>query len=462
MFDRKLPGKQEWSGRRRTTTRVSGYHSHKDATGGHYAVEGINECYRLEKGEKMSLIFDVNEASGWSGFGGYFWYQGEISVSLSGLQKKTLKIAPSGLWSKFGSMWEGGKDTSIKVVFEAIEDSNICFYDHASGEIGHRHLDSARSNLLGNMHQFSPEAHFFTSDSNAPVIEGGQLHRVDGKIPIILKQCNRCARYLPINYDSYNPDAERHHLAFTNHCIAKHRIPCTHGGFGLLKSRQGEDDIDLTYGFQLECRFCKKFEVNAAHNPQRTSAQMKEDGARRRHIELLLEHIYQGTPQLVYRSQYGSELTDDIWHKFDRKCFNCHKAIDNPRDMHLDHTRPLMMLWPLDATATCLCGDCNIAKSGNPPSIFYSARQLKQLSSITGLSMVEMADEGPNEEVIDIIENDLDWLFEELLTTPQMQRIHDGKVAGEQLIKALVKPFSSSKKTRIDIISEYNIRRKLF
>ena len=76
--------------------------------------------------------------------------------------------------------------------------------------------------------------------------------------------------------------------------------------------------------------------------------------------------------------------------------------------------------------------------------------------------MVEMADEGPNEEVIDIIENDLDWLFEEFLTTPQMQRIHDGKVAGEQLIKALVKPFSSSKKTRIDIISEYNIRRKLF
>ena len=181
MFDRKLPGKQEWSGRRRTTTRVSGYHSHKDATGGHYAVEGINQCYWLEKGEKMSLIFDVDEAIGWSGFGGYFWYQGEISVSLSGLQKKTLKIAPSGLWSKFGSMWEGGKDTSVKVVFEAIENSNICFYDHASGEIGHRHLDSARSNLLGNMHQFSPEAHFFTSDSSAPVIEGGQLHRVEEK-----------------------------------------------------------------------------------------------------------------------------------------------------------------------------------------------------------------------------------------------------------------------------------------
>jgi hypothetical protein len=43
-----------------------------------------------------------------------------------------------------------------------------------------------------------------------------------------------------------------------------------------------------------------------------------------------------------------------------------------------------------------------------------------------------------------------------------MQRIHDGKVAGEQLAKALRKPFSESKKERIDIISEYNQRRMSF
>ncbi len=248
-------------------------------------------------------------------------------------------------------------------------------------------------------------------------------------------------------------------MAFTNHCTAKHRRPCKHGGFGLLKSRQGEPKIDLEYGFQLECRFCKKFEVNAAHNPQRTPAQMKEDGARRRHIELLLEHIYEGTPQLVYRESHDSELVDDVWDKFDRECFRCHAVIDSPGDMHLDHTRPLMMLWPLDGTATCLCGSCNIEKSGTPPSIFYSRAEVAKLSSITGLSSAELADQGPNEKVIDHIENNPDWFFEVFLTTSQMQRIHDGKVAGEQLVKALKKPFSSSNKERLDIAAEYNRRR---
>jgi hypothetical protein len=405
----------------------------------------------------MRLIFDVSEARGWSGFGGYLWHRGEIAVSITGIEKKTLKIAPSRLWSKFGSMWKDGPDTSVEVVIEAIRDSALSFFDIASGEIGHRYLDTARPSLLKNMYTFSPEAHFFTTGPYAPKIEGGQ--HTQNRSSVLLKECNRCARHLPINYDPRIPEAERHPLAFSNHCVADHRRPCTHGGFGLLKSRQEEPEIDLEYGFQLECRFCKKFEVNAAHNPQRTPAQMKEDGARRRHIELLLEHIYQGTPQLVYREKHNSELADDVWDKFDRKCFKCDTAIDSPREMHLDHTRPLMMLWPLDESATCLCGDCNNEKSGTPPSIFYSRAQLVELSSITGLSSAELADQGPNEKVIDHIENNLDWFFEEFLATSHMQKIHDGKVAGEQLVKALRKPFSSSKKERLDTAAEYNRRR---
>ena len=111
MQGRKLPGKQEWSGRRRTTTRTSGFHSHEDATGGHYLREPLNDVYLLREGEHMRLIFDVSEARGWSGFGGYLWHRGEITVSITGIEKKTLKIAPSRLWSKFGSMWKDGPDT---------------------------------------------------------------------------------------------------------------------------------------------------------------------------------------------------------------------------------------------------------------------------------------------------------------------------------------------------------------
>ena len=367
MVDRKLPGKQIWSGRRRASTRVSGFHSHKSATGGHYRT-GKTTSFELKKGEKINIFFEFGEISSWLGFGGYLWHEGVIRLHFPRLPiKHYSRIHPSGCWSKFGSMWElrdiSYKPDQIEMVIEAVEDSMISFYNLQSGSIQHEHLDNARAKLLANMHQFSPEAHFFTNPSPAK-LRGPR--RISDQISILLKQCNRCARYLPINYDFNNPTAERYHLAFTNHCTAQHRIPCKHAGFGLLKSRSGEDDINLTYGFQLECRFCKKFEVNAAHNPQRTSAQMKEDGARRRHIEILLEHIYEGTPQLVYKEQYGSELSDDIWNNFNRKCFKCSKAIDNPKDMHLDHTRPLMMLWPLDHTATCLCADCNIQKTIRP------------------------------------------------------------------------------------------------
>ena len=53
------------------------------------------------------------------------------------------------------------------MVIEAVEDSMISFYNLQSGSIQHEHLDNARAKLLANMHQFSPEAHFFTNPSPA-------------------------------------------------------------------------------------------------------------------------------------------------------------------------------------------------------------------------------------------------------------------------------------------------------
>ncbi len=76
--------------------------------------------------------------------------------------------------------------------------------------------------------------------------------------------------------------------------------------------------------------------------------------------------------------------------------------------------------------------------------------------------MAELADSGPNEGVIDFIEDNQNWFFDKFLTIPRMQRVHDEKVEGEQLVKALNKPFAASKKRRIDIIAEYNKRRMSF
>ena len=117
-------------------------------------------------------------------------------------------------------------------------------------------------------------------------------------------------------------------------------------GSGNSQPADGVGDVlELDYGFQLECRFCKKFEVNAAHNPRRTAAQMKEDGARRRGFELLLTALYGESDSLLYRKRTGGrELVDDVYKRFGGRCFKCGVKLE-PKEMRLDHTRPLALLW---------------------------------------------------------------------------------------------------------------------
>ncbi|MCC8991079.1 MAG: hypothetical protein LM514_00405, partial [Streptococcus sp.] len=272
---------------------------------------------------------------------------------------------------------------------------------------------------------------------------------------LILKSCNRCGRYLPINVP-----AERDHLSFSNHCVAAHRRPCCHASFGRLRNIEDSSEIlQLDYGYQLECRFCKKFEVNAAHNPQRSSAQMKEDGARRRAFELLLEKLYSGTPQLRYRHETGSELADDVWKRFGRSCFNCN-AVLTARAMQLDHTRPLALLWPLDKFATALCKSCNSEKRDRTPSEFYSSDKLKDLAKITGIPIEELSRPHPNEQAIDFLLSKLDWFFGDFLMSDDMTKERDGKITGELVIKALQKVIECSSVPRtINLQYEYECRR---
>lgn len=74
-----------------------------------------------------------------------------------------------------------------------------------------------------------------------------------------------------------------------------------------------------------------------------------------------------------------------------------------PRDMHLDHTRPLALLWPLDGTATALCATHNSEKRDRPPVDFYSHDELVRLSEITGIPLEEVKDPSPNMEAIELL-----------------------------------------------------------
>lgn len=456
----KLPGKTLYAGRRRAMTRTSGFKVHKDTSGGEFRRQ-LEKKIPLKKNESVTVTFSISghKKGDLIGYGAWFWHTAGVTATLEGgPSKRTLTQYGTASWNKAGSMWIAPDANAVEVTFTltASSNANVAIHAPMCGKVRHKHLDSARPALMKNMYQFAPEALFIDSPDagSVSVKSDGPASNSDQKL--IMKSCNRCGRYLPINVP-----LERDQLSFSNHCVAEHRRPCSHATFGRLRNvEQAEEVIVLDYGYQLECRFCKKFEVNAAHNPQRTSAQMKEDAARRRAFELLLQELYGGSPQLRYRHEHKTELADDVWEKFGCKCFNCDTKLDAPSDMHLDHTRPLALMWPLDGTATALCGSCNSAKRDRAPSDFYTREDLKALSIITGIPLVELSNAHPNEEALDLLLARLDWFFGEFLTRDEMTKERDGKVAGELVVKALQKVFvRSTRHQNVNLKAEYERRR---
>lgn len=438
-FDQnKLPGKTQYSGRRRTTTRKSGYKTHPETTGGEFRTVQIEPTF-LKKGrsKEISVRLPNQARKEFVGFGGWFCSNVPLNVALVGdiSGRLLLKTYPYPNWSKIGSMWLSDLRTSEVIIrFTALEDTHLATSDFRGGIVGHRHYDDARPELFGNMYQFAPEALFITT--SGVLKESPADYHVAGAPDFLLylKSCNRCARYLPINVQD-----ERATLSYSNHCVAAHRRPCSHKGFGLLTNPENRVTLKLDYGFQLECRFCKKFEVNAALNPMRTAAQMKEDAARRRAFELLLTELFRGSSQMRYRHTHGRELTDDIFDSFGKRCFKCGETFDTANEMNLDHTRPLALLWPLDGTATALCGDCNSQKRDRSPVDFYTPEELKRLAKITGIPINQLRSPSPNIAALTCLHNRLDWFFDKFLRRPEMLEERDGKVTGELLVKALQK-----------------------
>ena len=463
----KLPGKTLYAGRRRTTTRISGFKAHKDTTGGEFRRH-LEKAIPLKLGESVTVTFSMaGHAKGdLIGYGVWFWHTEGVTYSLQGgSDKRTLTEYGGASWNKAGSMWTAPDAAPVEVTFTLTAKAKgaVALYAPMCGRVQHKYLDDARPELMRNMYQFAPEALFINEDGvGEVVIEADQDASISDRL-LILKSCNRCGRYLPINETN-----ERDHLSFSNHCVAQHRLPCRHKGFGRLTNRENNSDpnglgiefLNLTYGFQLECRFCKKFEVNAAHNPQRTPAQMKEDGARRRAFELLLSELYGGTPQLRYRHEHGTELADDVWKRFGCACFNCGAKLPTPRDMHLDHTRPLALLWPLDGTATALCGSCNSEKRDRAPSDFYTPAKLAALAKITSIPLDDLAKTHPNEDALARLLRRLDWFFGEFLLREEMTKERDGKIAGELVVKALQKVLARSEQHKgVNLQAEYDRRR---
>ena len=425
----KRSGKAEFSGRRRNTTRKSGYKSHQNSTGGKYKIDNAT-VYKIPANHRLKINFKFPniEIDKFSGFGIYFRANKTLELSSNHNSFKKFKQTtyefPS--WNKWGFIWRENHPSELSISFLTDNETDIEIYKPSCGEVWHDYFEDARENVIRNINIFSPEALFYSNPGSFE-IEGISIKKSS---EIAVKECNRCARFLPVNFNN-----ERDTLSFSNHCVA--RRPCKHKGFGILTNADNDDLKKLEYGFQLECRCCKKFEVNAPLNPLRDANQMKEDSQRRRHFELLLSELYKYSKQLSFRHRKGKELTQYIWEKFDKKCFNCSIKLSSPFEMNLDHTRPLAFLWALDETATSLCKNCNSAKRDRFPSEFYTKEQLAELSKLTKIPLLELEKPIPNIEALKLIIQKREWLYSEFLNKDFLIEEKGGKIPAELICKSL-------------------------
>lgn len=469
---------------RRITNNITGHKVGGALTGGDCK---IGRFQALNVSGKREFVFELNSDESILLFerglsivavGGYFLSVTAVEVcfkiEIAGKITEKRAILRSNIFEKLGLEVELipknlAPSTKINITIQFDFVSNyIVQYTHLSfGFVSHKYFIA--NDLYDHFYNSKkeicfPEQFYFT---NSVILDGS----VEGDV-LITKSCNRCQRFLPINF--FN---ERIQLAFSNHCAAK--APCTHSTFSNYQIKEScLDEPELTkyikttaldirdnlivsyFGHQLECKACKKFFVNAALNHLRTSTQHREDSLRRRAFEILINTLL-GSDWIYFsfREEKGIELDKYIWEKFNRQCFNCEVKIATPSDMDLDHTMPLVYLYPLDATATCLCPSCNSAKSDLFPKNFYSPAKLIELSEITGISLDIINSTSVNETVIKLLKDKIIWFFETFMIFVEYTKVRKGKKVSDSILHSLQKVINSSQ-NRFDLLAEYDMRKK--
>ncbi len=471
---------------RRKVTRKSGYHVCNGTTGGECLI--LHAERHVCGSDIVTFVFsrssvDVVELfeKGISilAFGGYIHSSKKATITLD------MRFRYEGDWYTFGEGWEQ--------TIEANNWSNIGIHaeqlinkdSHITDATVRMTISSQRSNILDlfafdfdvvSKEEFQntscatsfyqktrmhvPYLYYLRSD--LPIdwyLTSGQEF-TEGK-RIIVKSCNRCGRYLPINIDD-----ELKTLSFSLHC--KKRAPCVHPTFRAYKIQNISDlkSSDLKgltiedgkvvsyYGHQLECKACKKFFVNAPLNPKRNAQQFKEDGLRRRAIEVLVNTLLdRNLIHFEFERRTKKEFSRYIWEKFDKRCFKCgpDSAPIALGDMALDHTMPLAYLYRLDETATCLCSSHNSQKSDHFPVDYYTEEELVQLSKITGLSLTQLHKKEANQQVLDLLIKNVVWFYDEFLMQPDYQKVRDGIRTADKINDSLKRIIAG----KVDLAEKY-------
>ncbi|MBN1310786.1 MAG: hypothetical protein JXB30_05140 [Anaerolineae bacterium] len=502
--------------KRRETRQYSGYtvsgeKSGREARIVHSLVYHVSSpSFRLQiDNNDVEIVPQFEDAIGMVAIGGYVQCQVpfeilcqlEVLDSLEGslITREVESTKPTpGMWHKFGIHAEFDEaqlqvGISLKgdielTALDAVSLGPVLFLgvgldavsEYDSRTVAESFGENAGDEFGKKTHLYYPEIFYWEHEQPfdiEPRLVSGDVDGVDENgEQVVLKACNRCARFLPIDYRD-----ERHNLGYSNHCVR--RAPCTHSSFSRLVvenweqlrtvdealrakiHRDGENHIICLYhGFQLECRPCKKFRVNAPLNPKRNAAQRREDSLRRRAFERLVGYLL-GIDWIFYkfrREKRSDEFDTHIWEKFGRRCFACGKPLPRVRDMDLDHTLPLVYLWPLDETATCLCSTCNSQKHDKFPLEFEPYREagrLEQLAEMTGIDKALLLSEQKqvNPRAVERLAEEIEWFFDEFLAEPDYQKNRQGKKAAD-LIASSVQRVLDECETGLDLIQAYTQR----
>jgi len=473
--------------RRRAITRESGYHTCEDTTGGECIILRSERIIQKDKHIKLSftrknleLIELFEQSVGIIAFGGYIKSSNKVKIiyrlkfTFDGheyeVEKDSIRELDVNIWSNIGFHKEISLDTCAKL------DSATIIMD-IDGQVGNI-IDfiSFDFDIVKNENFINGtlSKHFYQKTSmhipylyylNSQLSINKYLDKDIGLLPgiyVVLKSCNRCGRFLLIDICN-----ELSTLSFSLHC--KKKGPCTHSSFRAytilnygelkkdeLKAFNLESDGDKVkvvsyYGHQLECKACKKFFVNAPLNPQRNPQQFKEDGLRRRAIEILVNELQdRNFVHFEFEKKTKKEFAKYIWNKFGQRCFKCQKKLPF-EEMHLDHTMPLAYLYRLDEAATCLCSHHNSQKRDHFPASFYTKDELAQLSKITGLSLEQLQYCGVNVEVLSLLVKNVIWYFDAFLMRDDYQKRRDGILTADKINDSLKRVISG----RVDLADEY-------
>jgi len=486
--------------RRRSVRQRSGYKASGQTTGGEAKLvqceylEVKNNILDLHFEKEVELVSSFQKDLAFIGFGGYLYAEKRCIIEIEleyhdiygyKIKNRKIKDIQPNIINKFGihiifsmsenHVKEGTLLSNLKITnktgigkinFWGIDIDAIDYYrDKDIYDV----FKQKTSIYLPEIYYFDVEDVFGTE----PIEYNDEFKK--GKC-IVLKSCNRCTRFLPIDIEN-----ERNTISFSNHCVS--RAPCNHSLFSSLKVIENNCDavpnyikkitintttnlnmkenitvIKTYYGNQLECRTCKKYYVNAPLNPMRNTTQHREDSLRRRAIEVLVDELLD-YPWIYhkFRRQKRKEFDIHIWNKFNKRCYKCNKELKNPSEMHLDHTMPLSSLWPLDESATCLCSTCNSQKRDMFPIDFYSKHELEKLSDLTNLDIELLNSRQVNIEAVNELQKKVIWFFDNFLARKDYQKIRSGKKTADLILVAVQDAVNNSE-TKFNLVKEYKKR----